>query len=303
MKKKRLGRTGLLVTKLGYGAMELRGRRIWNGRTVTDKQAQNILNAVLDSGINFIDTSNDYGISEELIGKFISRRRNDYYLATKCGCTIVNKGDHDETPHIWTKKNLLRNIESSLKRLKTDYVDIWQLHNPTVAQVEENNLLEVMEQVKSEGKTRWIGISTTYPHIKTFIEWNVFDVFQVPYSALQREHEEMITNAAKAGAGTIIRGGVAQGEPGVSCRAVTEVWEKWDKARLDEFRPPDESRTAFMLRFTLTHPDLNTTIVGTVDPQHLAENLTAIQAGPLSEDMYAEIKHRLDELNEQSPTI
>jgi aryl-alcohol dehydrogenase-like predicted oxidoreductase len=73
-----LGRTGLQVTRLGYGAMEVRGSRIWDGRPVTEDQAKTILNAVLDVGSNFIDTSNDYGRSEEFIGKYISQRRSEY---------------------------------------------------------------------------------------------------------------------------------------------------------------------------------------------------------------------------------
>ena len=89
--KRTLGRTGLEVTDLAYGAMEVRGSRIWGGRPVTESQAETILNAVLDSGINFIDTANDYGRSEEFIGKYISNRRDQYYLATKCGCTVVRK--------------------------------------------------------------------------------------------------------------------------------------------------------------------------------------------------------------------
>src|SRR2546422_1031605 len=91
-----LGRTGLEVTALGYGAMEIRGPRIWGGRPVTDGDAERILNAVLDSGINFIDTSNDYGRSEEFIGRFIAHRRNDYTLATKCGCTVVRKDENTD---------------------------------------------------------------------------------------------------------------------------------------------------------------------------------------------------------------
>src|SRR5450759_2775083 len=141
MEKRILGKTGLNVTILGYGAMEIRGTRVWGGRPVTDQQAQRILNAVLDSGINFIDTAYDYGRSEEFIGKFISHRRGEYYLATKCGCSFEDKGDHDETPHIWTRENLLHNIEHSLSLMKTDYVDIWQLHNPSVEQVESADLL------------------------------------------------------------------------------------------------------------------------------------------------------------------
>src|SRR6266498_4873325 len=81
-----LGRTGLQVTQLGYGAMELRGAP--RGRPIDDDQAQTILRAVLDSGINYIDTSIDYGLSEERIGRYISHRRDEYYLASKCGCLV-----------------------------------------------------------------------------------------------------------------------------------------------------------------------------------------------------------------------
>src|SRR5688500_363844 len=79
-----LGRTGLEVTTLGYGAMELRGAP--RGRDVSEAQAERILNAVLDAGINFIDTSVDYGVAEERIGRYISHRRSEYFLASKCGC-------------------------------------------------------------------------------------------------------------------------------------------------------------------------------------------------------------------------
>ena len=143
MDKAVLGRTGLEVTKLGFGAMEIRGTRVWSGRPIDDADSGRILNAVLDGGINFIDTSYDYGRSEELIGTSISHRRDEFYLATKCGCTLVDHGDHDETPHIWTRENLLHNIETSLKRMKTDYVDLWQLHGPTVQQAEDGHLIEV----------------------------------------------------------------------------------------------------------------------------------------------------------------
>src|SRR2546421_4985614 len=81
-----LGRTGLTVSKLGYGAMELRGPGAWRGRKVDPETAGALLNTVLDSGINFIDTSPDYGASEELIGQHIAHRRDEFVLASKCGC-------------------------------------------------------------------------------------------------------------------------------------------------------------------------------------------------------------------------
>ena len=112
--KKQLGRTGLEVTVLGYGAMELCGEP--RGRDVTEEQSQTILNAVLDAGINYIDTSVDYGLSEQRIGKYISNRRTEYYIASKCGCVVgaapapAGQGN----PHIFTPKNITLTSLASL---------------------------------------------------------------------------------------------------------------------------------------------------------------------------------------------
>src|SRR5438093_2313960 len=163
-----LGRTGLQVTRLGYGAMEVRGSRIWGGRPITDEQARTILNVVVDAGINFIDTANDYGRSEEFIGKYLSHRRSQYYLATKCGCTVVRRDEYgDDTPHVWTKENLFRGLHESLQRMKTDYVDVMQLHNPMVQQSEQGRVVETLQEMRAQGKVRWLGISTTLPHLPT----------------------------------------------------------------------------------------------------------------------------------------
>jgi aryl-alcohol dehydrogenase-like predicted oxidoreductase len=126
----------------------------------------------------------------------------------------------------------------------------------------------------------------------------IFDAFQIPYSALQRDHEEVISRASDAGAGTIIRGGVARGAPDdwegrhyymVSSETMRDYW---DTARLDELLD-GMSRTAFMLRFTLSHPDLDTTIVGTRSIGHLQDNLAAAAAGPLAAELLDEAKNRL----------
>lgn len=262
MEKTMLGRTELLVTKLSYGAMEIRGPRVWSGRAVDDADSERILNAVLDAGINFIDTSYDYGRSEELIGRFISHRRKEFYLATKCGCTLVDHGDHDETPHVWTRDNLLHNIDTSLSRMKTDYVDLLQLHGPTVRQTEDGRLIDVLKEIQATGKVRWIGISSYLPHLPSYIEAKAFDTFQLPYSALEREHEQWLTRAAATGAGIIVRGGIGQGEPGHG-RGSADRWAAWEQARLDELLDEGDTRTGFLLRYTLSHPDMSTTIVGT----------------------------------------
>lgn len=100
MIKKVLGRTGLEVTQLGYGSMGVRGPRTWGIRVFSEQEAESFLNGVLDAGINFVDTSPDYGISEQRIGQYISSRRSEFYLATKCGCAYTQHEDHLEIDHV-----------------------------------------------------------------------------------------------------------------------------------------------------------------------------------------------------------
>ena len=271
------GRTGLEVTRLGYGA----GHR----KPMNDDQRKEILGAVLDSGINFIDTANDYGNSEELIGRYISHRRSEFFLATKCGCS--------PSGHVWTRENAFRGLHESLRRMKTDYVDVMEYHNPTVEQSEKGGLVAALQDMREQGKVRWIGISTTLPDLATYLKWGVFDVFQIPYSALERDHEDWITAAAEAGAGILVRGGVALGEPGVG-KGSSGQWDKFQEAGLDDLREEGESRTGFVLRYTLTHPHSDTNIVGTTNPEHLRENVASIGRGPLPNDLYREAQKRLD---------
>jgi aryl-alcohol dehydrogenase-like predicted oxidoreductase len=290
-----LGRTGLSVTKLGYGAMEVRGSRIWGGRSIEDAEAAQILNAVVDNGINFIDTANDYGRSEEYIGRFLSHRRDEFLLATKCGCTVVRRDEStDDTPHVWTRENLFRGLHESLARMRIDYVDLMQLHNPSVEQCESGDLVTALQEMKQQGKVRWIGMSGTHPHLETYIGWGVFDCFQIPYSALERQHEELIQAASDSGAGVIVRGGVARGEPGAGL-GMKDRWATWEAAGLDDLLDKGETRTGFLLRFTNAHPGMNTNIVGTMNVDHLKENIAAA-CRPLAADTYAEARRRLDDL-------
>jgi len=291
--KRSLGRCGLEVTALGFGAMELRGAPA--GPAITDQQAQSVLNAVLDAGINFIDTSIDYGRSEEFIGRYIAHRRSEYFLASKCGCV---PGAAMGAEHIHTAENIQAGIEQSLRRMKTDYLDLVQFHRSlTRHQFEEHGALEAALALKKAGKVRLIGVSGTLPQLAEQIEMGVFDAFQIPYSALQREHEEIIVRASTAGAGIIIRGGVARGAPTDWQRSYymlpgNSMRERWEKARLDELLE-GMSRAEFMLRFTLSDPHLDTTIVGTRDVGHLRDNVAAAMKGALPENVVQEAKRRL----------
>src|SRR5216683_5702908 len=291
--KRRLGRMNLEVTTLGYGAMELRGAP--QGPEVSDHDAEQVLNAVLDAGINFIDTSIDYGRSEELIGRFIAHRRSEYLLASKCGC-VPGAGMGAE--HIHSADNIRAGVEQSLRRMKTDYLDLVQFHRSlTRHQFEEQGALEAALALKKAGKVRLIGVSGTLPQLAEQIEMGVFDAFQIPYSALQREHQEIISRASAAGAGIIIRGGVARGAPTDWQRTYYmlpggSMRERWEKGRLDELLD-GMSRLEFTLRFTLSNPDLDTTIVGTKNVGHLHDNIAAALKGPLPENVMNEANRRL----------
>jgi aryl-alcohol dehydrogenase-like predicted oxidoreductase len=300
LEKRTLGRTGMEVTTLGYGAMELRGAP--RGRAVSSEQADKILNAVLDAGINYIDTSIDYGTSEESIGRAIAGRRSQYFLASKCGCVVEGlpgwssasgAGPREAggpNQHVFTRENIVAGVNQSLARMKTDYLDLVQFHgSPSKAELEKNDAIQTVLDLKKEGKVRFIGMSSTLPNLKDHVEMGVFDAFQIPYSAVQREHEEIISAAAKAGAGVVIRGGVAKGGPG---KEEGPYWEAWQKARVDDLLG-DMSRMEFIFRFTISHPDLDTTIVGTINPEHLQDNINAMLKGPLPADLYEEAKRRL----------
>jgi len=293
--RRTLGRTGLEVSTLGYGAMELRGAP--TGPDLGEDDAAALLNELLDAGVNFIDTSIDYGRSEDVIGDLIADRRDEYVLASKCGCV---PGAPQGSDHVHTAENIRNGVEASLRRMRTDHLDLVQFHRSLHAdEFDAEGALSELVALQSEGKVRFLGVSAVLPTLDEQIDMGVFDAFQIPYSALQREHEDVITRASDAGMGIIIRGGVARGAPddweGRRYYMVSNetMRDSWDAANLDELLD-GMSRIDFMLRFTLSHPDLDTTIVGTANLDHFRANLSAAAKGPLPDDVVAETKRRLD---------
>ena len=301
-----LGRTGADVTILGYGAMELRGGP--RGPEIGDEDAGRLLNAVLDGGINLIDTSPDYGGSEELIGRHIGHRRDEFFLASKCGCPIeLPTNVPPPYPHDYSPANVRADVEQSLRRLRTDRLDLIQVHmSPSKATLEENHTVETLTALQDQGKIRFIGMSGILPNLPEHIAMNVFDVFQIPYSAVQRDHEDLIT-AAAAGAGTLIRGGAARGaaseeknwRAGPLSQASGLGQRNWVSSGIEDLiKDAGLTNMEFMLRFTLSHPGLSSTIVGTANPAHLAANIATAERGPLPEDLYEEAKKRLQPAND-----
>lgn len=292
MQRNVLGRTGLEVTRLGYGSMGLRGPRTWGKRVIDDEDADAFLNAVLDAGINFVDTAPDYGLSEERIGRAIGHRRDEFLLATKCGCAPVQHADHLDIRHIWTAETIKQNIATSLQRLQTDVIDLLQFHGGDAQTLQENGLIELLESYRRQGVIRFVGVSSSLPQLPGLIDLGVFDTFQIPYSCLAPEHHDLITRAADSGAGIIVRGGIAHGGPDAEIQR-PQLNDVWTQANLDELLPDGVTRAELILRYTFSHPHIHTVIVGTCSREHLAANLTAASHGRLPTDLYDEITSRV----------
>jgi aryl-alcohol dehydrogenase-like predicted oxidoreductase len=224
-------------------------------------------------------------------------------LASKCGCV---PGAPQGSDHVHTAENIRNGVEASLRRMKTDHLDLVQFHRSLHAdEFDAEGALSELLALQSEGKVRFLGVSAVLPTLDEQIEMGVFDAFQIPYSALQRDHEDVITRASDAGMGIIIRGGVARGAPDdwegrrYYMVANETMRDYWEAANLDELLD-GMSRIDFMLRFTLSHPDLDTTIVGTANLDHFRANLAAAARGPLPDDVVAETKRRLDAVGARS---
>ena len=294
IQKRTLGRAGLSVTALGYGAMELRNP----GMT---ERAEEVLNTVLDAGITFLDTSPDYGPSEELIGRYLSGRRSEFVLATKCACNTTGIGPG----HIFTAEQFAKNLDESLRRLKTDHIDLWQIHcvtPPDLPGGPDDPAVRFMRKVKADGTVSAIGISfkngkasdPAYPteHQKAFARemagWGVFDTIQLVYGALMRVSEEDIAAIAQTGTGIIARGALQRYFPESAL-----IPERAGLAGLCE---EGEDINAFLLRFALADPHIGTVICGSGNPAHIRANVRAAETGPLPADIYMEAKRRLDAL-------
>ena len=160
MRYRRFGRSDLEVSEVGFGVWTLASD--WWGR-IDDKQG--MLHAALDAGINFIDTAPVYGeggLGEVLLADALKSRRDEIVLTTKCGYDIEAERKHpgqSERPHDWRPAAVREQLEASLRRLGTDHIDLYQLHNTRIEPILDDGLWEALEQFRAEGKVRELGVA------------------------------------------------------------------------------------------------------------------------------------------------
>jgi aryl-alcohol dehydrogenase-like predicted oxidoreductase len=290
-----LGRTGLSVSELGFGAWEIG----WTRPEESD-DVGSLLNRALDSGINFIDSSAAYRWSEELIAKHVGHRRDEFYFATKCGSGRVLQSDGEWVQTLdYSAKAIAPQIDRSLQRMKTDHIDIIQLHSPSYEDLSSGDGLEGLKRAQEQGKVRFISLSADGDIARKAIEMGAFDTLQITYNVLCQEPADIIAAARKKDMGIIVKEPIAQAifakpRPENS----NEIWDRGQTFLSNEVIG-DLSQFDVALRWLLSMPNVHTAIVGTTNLDHFESNVRAADQGRLPDEMLAEIEKRFG----QSPPI
>ena len=195
MKYRQLPRTDLLVSEVGFGVWTVATN--WWGR-IPEETRRQLLEEALELGINLFDTADTYGdgYGEEILARFMGHRRHDMIIATKFGYDIYDQSTprigHQERPQKFEPEFIRFACEQSLRRLKTDYIDLYQLHNPRIGAIADDGVFETLEALKHEGKIRYYGAALG-PDIGWFeegqasMEERQVSSVQVIYSILEQE--------------------------------------------------------------------------------------------------------------------
>lgn len=250
MDQRRLGASGPLVSVIGYGAFKI-GRNSQTKYGVDyelpdDAAVSRLLNGMLNLGINYFDTAPAYGLSEERIGQAIGHRRSEYILSTKVGEEFEN----GQSRYDFSRSAIERSVQRSLRRLRTDVLDLLFIHSPAddLKVLQQTDVVPTLLHLRETGLVRQIGHSAkTIAGAHNAMEWA--DVLMVEYHLSDRSTEPVITDAAAAGVGIVIKKALASGKLPV--------------------------RDA--LQFVATNPGVTSLAVGTLNLDHMRDNLVAIE--------------------------
>ena len=277
------------VSVLGFGGSEI-GYEKASPETVAK-----LLNSALDAGLNVIDTAECYYNSEELIGQTVNNRRGEYYLFTKCGHPHGMESGAD-----WSKDSILKNIERSLGRLKTYGVDLVQLHSCSESTLRKGEVIDALQTARERGYTRYIGYSGDSRAAHFAVECGAFDTLQTSISIADQEAIDLtLPLAREKKIGVIAKRPIANAAWKTGHRPIDsyhhEYWERLRKLNYDFLHGDLEKSVSTSLRFTLSIPGVHTAIVGTKNPGRWNENAKLLEAGPLDEPTFRNIRERWEE--------
>ncbi len=283
METRKLGGTDMVVTRLGFG-----GARIGFEKT-SESEVGRLLNGLLDAGVNFIDTAACYDGSEELIGNAIGSRRSEYYLVTKAGHVVG-----DATGEPYSHGVISSSIDRSLERLKTDVLDLVQIHSCSVEVLQRGEVAAALAEARDAGKTRYIGYSGDGAAALEAIRMGVFDTLQTSFNLVDQSAAAEIFPAAVAqGMGIIAKRPIANGafdRDGSPYDYADEYWRRSKSVTAPEGAPADG--VEFSLRFTLSFDEVDTAIVGTSAAAHAIANVALAEAGALDASIVADVREQ-----------
>jgi aryl-alcohol dehydrogenase-like predicted oxidoreductase len=285
MKKRQLGRSDLYVSEIGLGCMSL---------GTNEAEAIRIIHAALDAGINFLDTADlyDYGLNEEFVGKALKRKRQEVILATKVG----NRWTEEKNGWFWdpSKKYIKEEVKESLRRLQTDYIDLYQLHGGTIEDnIEET--IQAFDELQQEGIIRHYGISSIRPNvIREYVTRSNIVSVLMEYSILNRRPEELFPFLQEHHISVIARGPLAKGlladdnekklakaaEKGYLSYSYEELKRTLDL--LQSNQPLQETA----IQYCLHNPVVAAVIPGASSLEQLLQNAKAAETAPLTEEEY-----------------
>lgn len=287
MEQRVYGNTGMNVSVLGFGGAEI-------GKNTDEATVGRLLGSALDAGLNVIDTAECYGDSEELIGKTVSHRRDDYYLFTKCG----HAAGFDSPD--WDIRMLEESIDRSLKRLKTDRVDVIHLHSCPEEMLRQGDVIDVLRRAKEKGKTRFIGYSGDHKAALYAIQCGAFDSLETSVSIADQEAIDLtLPEAEKRGLGVVVKRPIANAawktgqKPEV--KYYQTYWERLQELDYEFLKNGLAESVGTALRFTLSVPGVHTAIVGTANPDRWVENARLLEEGALPEELFRSIRSRWSE--------
>lgn len=285
METRRLGRTGFAVRALGFGASEI------GYQGVAQKTVETLLNGALDAGLNVIDTAACYDTSEELIGAAVGHRRADYLLFTKCGhASGLPAAD-------WTPELVELSLQRSLKRLRTDYVDLLQFHSCETDTLRDDRLVAALVRMKEKGLARAIGYSGDGATALHAVESGVFDTLQISVNIADQEAIDLAIPAAAArDMGIIAKRPIANAAWLFSRWSVGDYekpyWRRLKSLSYDFIRNDPQDAVRIALRFTLAVPGVDTAIIGTSRPERWAVNAAFAAQGGLPRERFDAIRAR-----------
>ncbi len=290
MEKRQLGKTDMQVSVLGFGGAEI------GYEGATPAIVEKLLNSALDAGLNVIDTAECYEGSEELIGDAVGGRRDEFYLFSKCGHPR-GVGSED-----WSMPSILESIERSLRLLKTDRLDLIQLHSCSEAVLQKDEVITALQTARARGYARYIGYSGDSRAAKFAVESGAFDTLQTSINIADQEPIDLtIPLAQKSGMGVIAKRPIANAAWKSGHKPIDSYqhtyWDRLRKLHYDFIELGDVADSiAHALRFTLSVPGVHTAIVGTTKPERWQQNANMLAAGPLSADEFHAIRCRWDDI-------